>query len=82
MSGGESGPAVAGWRTWAVGTRVVVRRRLGPGDDHLYTDVLGELTRVDDDGVQVRTRRGPVDVPGSEIVLGKVVPPAPPRRPR
>lgn len=78
---GAGEPGVA-WRAWAVGTRVVVRRRLGPADDHLYTDVLGELTRVDDDGVQVETRHGRVDVRGSEIVLGKVVPPAPPRRPR
>ncbi|KGM01249.1 hypothetical protein Q760_02835 [Cellulomonas cellasea DSM 20118] len=80
MSGGET-PGVP-WRSWRVGTRVVVRRRLGPEEEHLYTDVLGEVTRVDDDGVQVTTRRGPVDVPGTEIVLGKVVPPAPPRRPR
>ncbi|MBB2923871.1 hypothetical protein [Cellulomonas cellasea] len=80
VSGGEA-PGVP-WRSWAVGTRVVVRRRLGPEEEHLYTDVLGDVTRVDDDGVQVTTRRGPVDVPGDEIVLGKVVPPAPPRRPR
>lgn len=80
-SAGAGTPAVP-WRTWTVGTRVVVRRRLGPDDDHGWTDVLGELTRVDDDGVQVATRRGPVDVPGPEIALGKVVPPPPPRRPR
>jgi hypothetical protein len=80
VSGGPDPAPV--WRAWTVGTRVVVRRRLGPQEEHGYTDVLGELTRVDDDGVQVRTRRGPVDVPGSEIALGKVVPPPPPRRPR
>lgn len=82
---GAADRAAAGfpaWRGWTVGTRVVVRRRLGPQDEHGYTDVLGELTRVDDDGVQVATRRGTVDVPGAEIALGKVVPPAPPRRPR
>jgi hypothetical protein len=72
----------AHWSTWTVGLRVVVRRRLGPDEDHVYTDVLGELTRVDATGVTVETRHGTVDVPGDEIALGKVVPPAPPRRTR
>lgn len=80
-AGADAGAAGAGpaWRAWTVGTRVVVRRRLTWHDEHRYTDVLGELTRVDDDGVQVATRNGLVDVPGPEIALGKVVPP---RRPR
>lgn len=72
-----------GWRTWAVGERVVVRRRLPAGEPQPYSDVLGDLVAVDDDGVTVRTRRaGDVRVPGEEIVIGKVVPPAPARRPR
>ena len=34
-------------------------------------------SRVDDDGVLVRTRRGDVRVPAADIVLTKLVPPAP-----
>ncbi|WP_233571505.1 putative acetyltransferase [Cellulomonas triticagri] len=71
------------WRAWRVGDRVVVRRRLPEGSPQPYTDVLGDLLAVDADGVTVRTRRaGDVRVPGAEIALGKVVPPAPVRRPR
>jgi hypothetical protein len=71
------------WRTWPVGARVVVRRRLPADAPQPYTDVLGDLVAVDDDGVTVRTRRaGEVRVPGAEIALGKLVPPAPQRRPR
>ncbi len=65
------------WAGWAVGTRVVVRRRLRGGG---YSDVLGELLSADDAGVRVLTRAGPVSVPADEIAIGKVVPPAPPRR--
>ncbi|MBU5424681.1 hypothetical protein KQI48_18570 [Cellulomonas hominis] len=62
---------------------MVVRRRLPAGEPQPYTDVLGDLVAVDDEGVTVRTRRaGDVRVPGDEIAIGKVVPPAPPRRPR
>jgi hypothetical protein len=56
---------------------VVVRRRLAAGG---WTDVLGDLLAVSDDGVVVRTRRGDVAVPAAEIALGKPVPPAPARR--
>lgn len=71
----------APWRAWAPGQRVVVRRRLPAGEPQPYTDVLGDLVAVDDAGVTVRTRRsGDVRVPGAEIALGKVVPPAPARR--
>lgn len=52
-----------------------------PGEPR-YTDVLGDLLVVDDTGVLVRTRRGDVHVPASDIALGKIVPPAPARRPR
>ena len=71
------------WREWAPGVRVVVRRlrddHPGPGEPR-YTDVLGDLLAVDDDGVLVRTRRGDVHVPAGAIALTKLVPPAPPRR--
>ncbi|PVU83581.1 hypothetical protein DDP54_11915 [Cellulomonas sp. WB94] len=70
------------WRTLTPGKRVVVRRRLGPDEELLYSDVLGELLVVDDDGVLIETRRGQVHVPGHDIALAKVVPPAPARRPR
>lgn len=71
------------WHAWQVGQRVVVRRRLAAGSPQPYTDVLGDLVAVDGDGVTVRTRRdGDVRVPGEQIALGKVVPPAPPRRTR
>ncbi|NCT91133.1 hypothetical protein GXB85_09245 [Cellulomonas sp. APG4] len=54
----------------------MVRRRVDDG----WSDVLGELIARDEDGVEVRTRRGDVRVPAHEIGLGKLVPPAPPRR--
>lgn len=67
------------WRAWAVGTRVIVRRRLAEGG---YSDVLGDLLTVDDDGVQITTRRGVVRVAAAEIAIGKPIPPAPARRER
>ena len=67
------------WRAWTVGTRVIVRRRLAEGG---YSDVLGDLLTVDDDGVQIATRTGPVRVPAAEIAIGKPIPPAPARRER
>jgi hypothetical protein len=70
-------PAGGGWLGWAVGTRVVVRRRLPEGG---YGDVLGDLLEVGPEGVVVQTRRGPVRVAAADIALGKPVPPAPPRR--
>lgn len=68
-----------GWTAWPVGVRVVVRRRLPDGR---YSDVLGELLATDDDGVRVRTRTGDVTVTAAEIAVGKVVPPARPRKVR
>lgn len=83
MTTDDAATAPAPWRAWSAGQRVVVRRRLPAGEPQPYTDVLGDLVAVDDEGVTVRTRRaGDVRVPGDEIVIGKVVPPAPPRRPR
>jgi hypothetical protein len=52
-----------------------------PGEPR-YTDVLGDLLVVDATGVLVRTRQGDVHVPAADIALGKIVPPAPVRRPR
>ncbi|MGV8977622.1 MAG: hypothetical protein ACOH17_06230 [Cellulomonas sp.] len=69
------------WRALTPGVRVVVRRRLGPDEELLYSDVLGELLDIDDDGVLIVTRRGRVHVPAKDIALAKIVPPAPPRRP-
>jgi len=65
------------WRDWAPGMRVVVRYR---NDEGSFSDAVGELVRVDDDGVEVATRRGPVVVAAADIALGKRVPPAPERR--
>jgi hypothetical protein len=59
-------PSSEPWRAWAVGQRVVVRRHQPAGSAQPYTDVLGDLLAV----------------PGAEIAIGKVVPPAPVRRPR
>jgi hypothetical protein len=78
-AGGDPGPASLPWLAWPVGARVVVRRRLTAGG---YADVLGELLAADDDGVEVATRRGPVRVAAADIAIGKVVPPAVPRRRR
>ena len=59
------------WRTWPIGARVVVRRRLDEGG---YSDVLGHLLASDADGVLVDTRRGEVHVPADRIAVGKIVP--------
>nr|WP_297424654.1 hypothetical protein [uncultured Actinotalea sp.] len=75
----EESASWSGWRQWPVGIRVVVRRRLPEGG---LSDVLGDLVGTGPGGVTVRTRRGEVSVPASDIVLGKQVPPAPPARPR
>lgn len=74
-----TGRADAAWTAWAVGARVVVRRRLPDGR---FSDALGELLATDPSGVVVRTRRGDVRVEAADIAVGKVVPPARPRRPR
>lgn len=67
------------WATWPLGVRVVVRRRLPDG---MYGDVLGDLLETGPDGVLVRTRVGDVRVTAAEIAVGKIVPPARPRRAR
>ena len=87
----DGAPDVPAWRMWQPGTRVVVRRvrddvpvdeAAGAGGEPRYTDVLGDVVTVDDDGVVVRTRRGDVTVPAAAIRLTKLVPPAPERRAR
>ncbi len=78
-----SRPDERAWRAWSPGVRVVVRRTLPDDDAQRWTDVLGDLVAVDDEGVSVLTRRGDtVRVPAAEIALAKIVPPAPARRPR
>jgi GNAT superfamily N-acetyltransferase len=53
-----------------VGSRVVVRRRVGP----LFTDLLGELREISADGVVVLTAKGEVRVPLGEVHRAKKIP--------
>jgi hypothetical protein len=63
-----------------LGQRVSLRRRLPTGD---YSDVVGVLESWSDGVLHVRRRGGElVEIPEGIIVAGKVVPPAPPPRPR
>lgn len=71
------GPHVP-WRTWRIGMRVSVRRHLPEGG---LGDALGYITKLDDSGLEIDTRRGKVWVPAESIYLGKLVPPPPPKRP-
>ncbi len=66
------------WAAWTPGQRAVVRYRIPGG----VTDALGEVLRADAAGVEIATRRGPVEVPAELITHAKLVPPAPPRRRR
>lgn len=67
-----------------LGRRVVLRSRLAPSDSTpggpTLTDTLGEVISVTDDEVVVDTRKGPVTVARTSIVLAKRVPPPPSRR--
>ncbi len=71
-------------RDLPTGSRVVLRRRLGTGErgpaGEGLTDVVGDLTRVDDTHLVVATRRGEVRVARREVAAAKVVPPRPVRR--
>ena len=61
-----------------VGARVVVRRRLPDGR---MSDVLGELSRWDDEAAVVRSRTGDETVVArGDVVAGKRIPPPPVRR--
>lgn len=66
-------PAAEALRRLPLGTRVVVRYRIGSG----FTDALGPLTALDSSGCTVATRRGAVVVPFELVVAAKQVPPAP-----
>ncbi|MGB7448704.1 MAG: hypothetical protein WA892_06200 [Ornithinimicrobium sp.] len=61
-----------------LGSRVVVRYLIEDGER--ATDVLGVLTDRTGDVLTVLTSDGPVDIPLDNVVAGKPVPPAPPRR--
>jgi N-acetylglutamate synthase len=63
-----------------VGSRVVVRRRLGgergPSGGRATTDVIGDLERFDDELVRVRREDGTlVEFTRADVVAGKPVPP-------
>jgi hypothetical protein len=64
-----------------IGHRVVVRRVVGEREGRpLMSDLLGQLTAFGAAELTVETRSGAVRVPLAEVVAGKRVPPAPPRR--
>ena len=76
-------PEVRSGRDPRVGSRVVVRHRLGAPDPltgATLTDAVGELVSDDDGILVVRTRRGEVRVPRAEVTALKEVPPSPSRR--
>jgi putative hydrolase of the HAD superfamily len=60
-----------------IGARVVVRHLIEDGDR--ATDVVGELAARTATSLTVRTRRGPVTVELTDVVVAKVVPDAPTR---
>lgn len=63
-----------------LGRRVTVRYRLAEGG---FSDVVGILETCDDATFGVRDRNGTLRVVArSDVVAAKVVPAAPPRRPR
>ena len=78
--GGVAPRGEAVWEHWEPGVRVMVRTRLPEGSSHLYTDVLGTVTRRSSETLTLETRTGTVEVAVATIATGKVVPPAPPRR--
>jgi hypothetical protein len=70
-----------------VGARVVVRRRLGPDEagGKRWTDVIGVVLAVGDDGIRLRTdapRRPPEEVwvAANDVEAAKRIPPRPPPR--
>lgn len=67
-----------------VGSRVVVRHRLGPdavtSSGARLTDVVGDLVALDEDHLEVSTRGGTVTVERSTVVAAKQIPPRPARR--
>jgi len=67
-----AGP-VAAFLALPLGTRVVVRYRVG----ELATDALGLLVRVGTDSCDIDTRHGRVLIAFKDIVAAKQVPPPP-----
>jgi hypothetical protein len=70
------GPDAVAWESWTIGTRVSVRFR----DAGRARDALGDLVASGDGALVIETRRGPVRVPVADILVGRRVPPPPPRR--
>ena len=67
-------------REIAVGTRVVVRRHLAPGEtSHLYTDVIGHVVDLDPELVVRRETGEEVRIPDADIAVLKIIPPRPVR---
>lgn len=60
-----------------IGRRVVVRYALDPGDTHSTSDALGVVTAANDAGVDIDTKRGPLHIARTQILLVHEVPPAP-----
>ncbi len=64
----------------ATGTRVVVRYLIEDGQR--ATDALGILTQRTETHLRVETKTGPIDIPITDVVAGKPIPPAPQRKVR
>lgn len=67
-----------------IGHRVVVRRVVGIRHGRpVFSDTIGELTRLTDSHLTVATARGTVTVARDRVVAAKRIPPrGPDRRPR
>lgn len=74
---GGNGP-VAAFLALPLGTRVVVRHRVG----ELATDALGLLVRRGAVDCDIRTNKGDVTVQLTDIIAAKQIPPPPPPRAR
>lgn len=76
MTAGDSAGSAAAFLALPLGSRVVVRYRMGAS----ATDALGLLLRRSEVDCDIRTRRGDVTVRFADIVAAKQVRPAPARR--
>lgn len=63
-----------------MGTRVVVRYRLAPGDEAGATDVLGYLSAVDATHCVIASAKGLVTVALADVIAAKEIPPPPQRK--
>ena len=68
------------WRQWQVGQRVMLRYR--SGSQPPLNDVLGTLTEITPEALTLQTRQGIQTIALELVVTGKLIPPAPPKRPR